>query len=169
MLEPTDRHHALLLNLAQALGRLGDTEAAGELLREAAAACSPAANNERANILFYLADWLMSRVALDEPLRIYQAEFIPILDELGDERSRAATLGKIAGVLSVRGELDEALRICREETLPVYDRLGDALERALTLGRIANALEARGAGRGAAHRPRRNNCLPTSGWALCTI
>ncbi|RJF78404.1 CHAT domain-containing protein [Azospirillum cavernae] len=65
-------------------------------------------------------------------------------ERLGDLRSRAVTLGRIADILTTRGESDETLRIRREELLPVYERLGDERSRAVTLGRIANILTTRG-------------------------
>jgi tetratricopeptide (TPR) repeat protein len=66
------------------------------------------------------------------------------VEGLGDIRSRAVTMGRIADILAGRGESDEALRIRREEQLPVYERLGDVRERALTWGRIADILAGRG-------------------------
>ena len=77
-------------------------------------------------------------------LRIRREEQLPVYDRLGDVRSRAVTMGKIADILQARGELDEALRIRREEELPVYERLGDVRSRAVTMGKIADILQARG-------------------------
>ena len=56
-------------------------------------------------------------------MRIRREEELPVYERLGDVRSRAVTLGKIADVLVYRGEIDEAVRIRREEELPVYERL----------------------------------------------
>ena len=53
-------------------------------------------------------------------------------EKLGDVRSRAVTMGKIADILKARGDLDEALRIRKEEQLPVYEKLGDVRERLIT-------------------------------------
>jgi tetratricopeptide (TPR) repeat protein len=47
-----------------------------------------------------------------------------IFERLGDVRSRAVTLGEIAGILAGQGEIDEALKLHRE-ALAVYERLGD--------------------------------------------
>jgi tetratricopeptide (TPR) repeat protein len=69
---------------------------------------------------------------------------LPIYERLGDERSRAFTMGQIADILEARGELDEALRIRREEELPIYERLGDVCSRAITMGQIAEVLTLRG-------------------------
>ncbi|WP_200883693.1 hypothetical protein [Archangium violaceum] len=57
---------------------------------------------------------------------------------LGDVRSRAVAMGKVADILQARGEMEEALRIRREEELPVYERLGDV--RSLLVGRANLAL-----------------------------
>ncbi len=67
-----------------------------------------------------------------------------VLDDAGDIRARAVTMGKIADILGQRGETEEALRIRREEELPVYERLGDIRERAVTMGKIADILGDRG-------------------------
>jgi tetratricopeptide (TPR) repeat protein len=72
-----------------------------------------------------IADVLEARGDVDEALRIYREEVLPVFERLGDERERAMTLGQIADVLEARGDLGEALRIRREEELPVYERLGD--------------------------------------------
>ena len=76
---------------------------------------------------------------LDEALRIRRDEQLPVFEKLGDVRSRAVTLGKMADVYQARGDLDEALRIRRDEELPVYEKLGDVRSRAMTqamLGQI---------------------------------
>jgi tetratricopeptide (TPR) repeat protein len=70
-------------------------------------------------------------------------EELPVYERLGDVRSRAVTMGKIADILQARGQLDEALKI-RKEELPVYERLGDVRERTVTMGKIADILQARG-------------------------
>jgi len=69
---------------------------------------------------------------------------LPVYERLGDVRSRAVTLGRIADIHEARGELDEALRLHREEALPVFERLGDIRARAVTLGQIADIHQARG-------------------------
>jgi tetratricopeptide (TPR) repeat protein len=67
-----------------------------------------------------------------------------VYEQLGDMRSRALAMGRIADILQTRGDLEEALRIRREEQLPVYERLGDVRSRAVTMGKIADVLQARG-------------------------
>jgi hypothetical protein len=44
-------------------------------------------------------------------LRIRRKEELPVYERLGEVRSRAVTMGKIADILFSRGDLDEALRI----------------------------------------------------------
>jgi hypothetical protein len=44
---------------------------------------------------------------------------LPVYERLGDVRSRAVTMGKIADILQQRGETDEALRMYTEEYMPV--------------------------------------------------
>jgi endonuclease III len=71
-------------------------------------------------------------------------EELPVYERLGDVRSKAITMGKIADIRQARGELDEALRIRMQEELPVYERLG--LVREVIVGRvnIAHVLDQRG-------------------------
>ncbi|MEO5374924.1 MAG: hypothetical protein H7840_11685, partial [Alphaproteobacteria bacterium] len=98
---------------------------------------------ERAQLLYTYATRLIQTgdlTAAERALREAETHF----SDLGDVRSRAVTLGKIADILAARGQVDEALRIRREKELPVYERLGDVHARAVTLGRIADILTARG-------------------------
>ncbi|MBF0136295.1 MAG: hypothetical protein HQL65_08640 [Magnetococcales bacterium] len=89
--------------------------------------------------------WLLHvRGDLHEAIRILREKQLPAYERLGDERSRAVTLGNIAYFIWKLGELDEALRICREEQLPVVECLGDMQLRALALGQVADILRARG-------------------------
>ncbi len=77
-------------------------------------------------------------------MRIRREEVLPVFEKLGDVRSRAITLGKIADILVNEGQLDEAMRIRRQEELPVFEKLGDVRERAITLGQIADILAKKG-------------------------
>jgi len=97
-----------------------------------------------AAVALSLVQALAARGEQDEALRILREEVLPAFERLGDVRSRAIALGKIADVWADRGELEEALGIRREEELPVYERLGDVRSRAITLGKIADVLAARG-------------------------
>ncbi|AKJ04477.1 tetratricopeptide repeat protein [Archangium gephyra] len=99
---------------------------------------------EEALSLGVIAGVLSSLGDVDEALRIWKEEALPVFERLGDKPLRAHALGNIADILEVRGELDEALRIRREEELPVYEQVGDIRSRAITLGRIADVLRARG-------------------------
>src|SRR5258706_2134667 len=76
--------------------------------------------------------------------RIRREEELPVYERLGDVRSRAVAMGRIADILVSRGHLDEAFRIRREGTLPVYERLSAVSARASTIGRIADTLVIRG-------------------------
>jgi hypothetical protein len=52
---------------------------------------------------------------------------IAVYERLGDVRSRAVTLGEIAGILAGQGEIDEALKLHRENA-DTFGRLGDVRE-----------------------------------------
>jgi tetratricopeptide (TPR) repeat protein len=99
---------------------------------------------EAALLLRAHADRLVTRGDLDEALRIYKEEELPVFERLDDVRQRMVTMGKIADILESRGDLDDALRIRREEQLPVSERLADVHARAVTMGQIADILETRG-------------------------
>jgi tetratricopeptide (TPR) repeat protein len=71
------------------------------------------------------ADRLVTRGKLDEALRILRDGLLPFFERLGDVRSRAVTMGKIADILVRRGELDEA-RALQDECLKINCTLGDA-------------------------------------------
>lgn len=60
--------------------------------------------------------------------------------ELGDVRSRAVAVGKIADILQARGQLDEALRIRTDEELPVYERMDDVRELVIGRANLAQTL-----------------------------
>ncbi|MBK9648363.1 MAG: tetratricopeptide repeat protein [Deltaproteobacteria bacterium] len=114
---------------------------------------------DQAITISQIADVLQARGQLDEALRIFREEVLPVFERLGDVHAKAITLGKIADVLQARGQLDEALRILREEELPVFERLGDVRAKAVTLGKIADVLQARGQ-LDEANRIRREEVLP---------
>jgi tetratricopeptide (TPR) repeat protein len=88
-------------------------------------------------LLFSLGD-------LDEALSHRREVELPLHRRLGDSRSQAITMGRIADILEARGQLDEALRIRQKAELPVYERLGDVRSKAITMGKIADILQARG-------------------------
>ncbi len=58
-------------------------------------------------------------------MRIRREEELPVYERLGDVRSRAVTMGKIADILAQRGETEEALRIHIEERLPAAVKAQD--------------------------------------------
>ena len=88
---------------------------------------------------------MQARGQLDEALKIRTDEELPVYERLGEVRSRARTMGKIADILQACGQLDEALKIRTDEELPAYERLGDV--RSLLVGRanLAIGLLQRGA------------------------
>ena len=110
---------------------------------------------------------LQARGEFDEALRIRREEELPVYERLGDVRSRAVTMGKIADVLQARGEIDEALRIRREEQLPVYERLGDVRSRAVTMGQIADVLRPAANSTRRCASAARSSCRSTSASATC--
>ena len=61
-------------------------------------------------------------------------------EQLGDVRSKAVTMGKIADILASRGEVEAALRIRYEEQLPVYEQLGDVHALLVTRANLAIGL-----------------------------
>jgi tetratricopeptide (TPR) repeat protein len=68
---------------------------------------------------------------------------LPVYERLGDVRSKAVTMGKIADILQARGQLDEALRIY-QENIPIREQLKDVRGKAVIQGKIADILQARG-------------------------
>lgn len=98
----------------------------------------------RLPLLDELASLLTEFGQLDEALHIRLDEQLPVHEKLGDVRSRAITLGKIADIHQDRGQLDEALRIHIDEQLPVYEKLDDVRERAVAFGKIADIHQSRG-------------------------
>ncbi len=90
-----------------------------------------------------IADILQDRGCLDEALRIYQKDCMPVYQELGDVHALVICKSRIADILLTRGQLDEALRIY-QELLPVYQRLDHMRSIAITQGQIAKILLARG-------------------------
>ena len=89
----------------------------------------------------------LRKAALPAKMRIAgirREEELPVYERLGDVRSRAAAMVRIADILVSRGDLDEALRIRREEQLPVFERLGEVRARAVNMGQIADILYRRG-------------------------
>ena len=106
---------------------------------------NPAAPDElRISLVVELGRLLFSLGDLDAALAHWREVELPLHRRLGNARSQAITMGKIADILQARGQLDEALRIRQEEELPVFERLGDVRTKAVTMGKIAYILQARG-------------------------
>ncbi|MCL4235024.1 MAG: CHAT domain-containing protein [Deltaproteobacteria bacterium] len=149
-------------NLARALEILGEVQAAHESYRWALENCPDSDDEtvlkEKSAIMGNLAS-LEIQSGNHDRARILLQDSHAISKSIGDDRSCAVTMGKIADILQSRGELDEALRIRREEQLPVYERLGDVRSRAVTMGKIADILQRRGE-LDEALRTLRENVLP---------
>jgi tetratricopeptide (TPR) repeat protein len=93
--------------------------------------------HELGQLLFDLGDY-------DDALAHWREVGLPLHRRLGDARSQAIAMGRIADILLAQGHLDESLRIRQEEQLPVYEKLGDVLHKAVTMGKIADILKMRG-------------------------
>ena len=114
---------------------------------------------DQAITISQIADVLAARGQLDEAIRIYREEVLPVMERLGDAHSKAISMDKIAAVLRAQGQLDEALRIHQEEVLPVFERLGDARAKAVTMSKIADVHQALGQ-LDEANRIRKEEVLP---------
>jgi tetratricopeptide (TPR) repeat protein len=136
---------SLLGRLARALRQRGELAAAERVINDEWIPSAEALGDEGevAEARVELASILVTRGEWDAAQRLL-GQARATFERLGDVRSRAVTLGKVADILADRGDLDEALRIRREEELPVYERLGDVRSRAITLGQVADILAARG-------------------------
>jgi tetratricopeptide (TPR) repeat protein len=122
--------------------RLGKTEIQ-EMLLERGLAIGGGDPRARAMLLSARASRLIRTGRIDAAEELLK-EAGSVFESLGDMRSRAVTIGKIAAILQARGQLDEALKICNEEQLPAFEQLGDVREHATTMDRIADILHARG-------------------------
>ncbi len=135
----------LLLEAAQTHLRLGQWSAAEAAAQRAALGFEIVGNDAAMAHARSLAAELRWRLGDPEgALLSLQVDVMPIYERLGDMRSKAVTLGKIADILQARGQLDEALRILKAEQLPVFQRLGDVRAKAVTMGKIADILQERG-------------------------
>jgi tetratricopeptide (TPR) repeat protein len=93
--------------------------------------------NELGELLFSLGEY-------DAALTHWRDVAVPLYERLGNVRSKAITMGKIAHILQALGQLDEALRILSAEVHPEFERLGDVRSKAVTMGQIADILQDRG-------------------------
>ncbi|HYG63228.1 MAG TPA: hypothetical protein VEL74_11655 [Thermoanaerobaculia bacterium] len=98
---------------------------------------------EEATAWELLADVLQARGELDDALATFQERQLPILEELGDSRSRAICLAKVGYLLKLRGCFGQALEVLREAQ-SALEEAGDVRSRAVALGFIADTLEAQG-------------------------
>jgi tetratricopeptide (TPR) repeat protein len=140
----------ILTQLARAEQSLGRSETrqhferAVALLPDTDEGLEDAVLRDKSGTLFNYGNLLIQHGKATEALALYQEQVLPLLEKLGDVRSKAVTMGKIADILQARGQLDEALNIRQTEQLPVYEKLGDVREKAVTMGKIADILQARG-------------------------
>ena len=122
-------HVGLLHTMARAQSVLGRDEVQNTFARALRLAearqGTEAQQRERANLQYNYSNWLIRTGAPNQAMTLLAQEVLPVYDKLGDVRSKAVTMGKIADIYYARGALDEALRIRLEEELPVYDKLGD--------------------------------------------
>ena len=140
----------ILTQLARAEQSLGRSETrqhferAVALLPDTDEGLEDAVLRDKSGTLFNYGNLLIQHGKATEALALYQEQVLPLLEKLGDVRSKAVTMGKIADILQARGQLDEALNIRQTEQLPVYEKLGDVRSKAVTMGQIADILQARG-------------------------
>lgn len=80
---------------------------------------------------------------LDEALRLYREQLLPIYEKLGDKRKLAYIKGNFVTILCSRNQFDEALRIAETEILPIFEQTNDLHNLAQTYGTIADIMHAR--------------------------
>jgi len=107
-------------------------------------ASAPSQSELRLPLINELAELHFGLGELDQALRVRREEELPALEQLGNARLKAVSMGRIADLLNAKGEFDEALRIYCDEVLPVFESVDDARSRAVTMGKIADVLEAQG-------------------------
>ena len=144
LLDAAGRDPLLLVHGARAAAQLGAGAQCDQWMREAAGAIEQLPADERVTVMFYESERLVRGGDSNLALKMLREQLVPLLNSLGDVRSKAVTMGKIADIMQARGELDEALRIRREESLPVYERLGDVREKVIGSVKLALNLLARG-------------------------
>src|SRR6266446_57596 len=116
----------LVYEQARRLMTRGELDKAQGLFAEAARLAEAAGNEISATIARgAIADILYRRGDLDEALRILREELIPVFERLGEVRSRAVTMGKIAHILVQKGDVG-AGRTLQMERLEINQRLADA-------------------------------------------
>ena len=143
-LAPLGEDFRLLATLARTEMILGRSDAA-QHFEHAMTLCPPPRPDTPKPLLadiaaanFQYSELLIRNGKLSDALVLLQETVLPLFESLGDVRSRAVTMGKIADILQARGQLDEALRIRHEEELPIYESLGDV--QSLLVGKTNLAL-----------------------------
>ena len=126
-------HAALDLRRAEHLIRKSDIEEAETLTRGAQQRFSAGGDERmRAMASGQIADILYARGELDEALRIRREEQLPVYERLGDVRSRAVTLQKIAIGLLSAGALEQGripeVHDALAESFGIFTRLKPSFE-----------------------------------------
>jgi len=136
---------AVLHNLGHVLRNEGRIEDALATVKTELQLCQDIQDEEAcASAYGGMAHLLVAQENLDEALRVYREECLPVYEKLGDSRNVARVSAEIADILAERGQLDEALRLCRDVALPVFERLGDAHASAATWSKISDYLQLSG-------------------------
>ena len=87
---------------------------------------------------------LEARGNLDGALRIRREEQLPVYEKLGDVRSKAVAMAKIAGIELARGRVDEAIRGYETGVIPALEQLGAEQDLAMARWNLAVMLRGRG-------------------------
>lgn len=131
----------MLSNCALQAGEIAEAEAAA---RKRVQLQKRARLWERASAWESLVDVLIPQGRHAEAMAIILDQQVPTYERLGDLRSRAICLGKVAEILTFRGDYEDAVRIYEREQQPVFEALRDARLCAFVRGKIAEILFLRG-------------------------
>ena len=156
----------LLRAAAEAFDRVGDPDG----LRRVYALAHDAVQDDallprearidRAQFRIRFGSYLNRQGEPDRALQELQAS-LAVFATLGDDRSRAVTLGDIARIRANKGEVDEALKL-HSEAMQTYDALGDRRSRAVALGDIARIRADKGEVDEALKLACTSDCRPTT-------
>jgi tetratricopeptide (TPR) repeat protein len=99
---------------------------------------------EIASAYLYQVNFLQRRGDLEVAMMFLQDYVLPIYEKLGDTKSKAMTLGRIADILEESEQFEEALHLYETEVLPIYKADQDVLSIAMTKSKIADILQTQG-------------------------
>ncbi|NDV27099.1 tetratricopeptide repeat protein [Desulfovibrio sp. JC010] len=120
---------AFLTTLARVERKIGETERAESLFKEAYLKWQAiGGNRECAIILGEMARILSDKGQDDDALRLHERQIEEFL-KINDTRERAVTLGDIARIYKNKNRIDEALQV-HEERLSIFDSLGESISSA---------------------------------------